>query len=296
MSAGTRTSAASDGDPFSRVLGLGRGLSDPGLLGAELQEARDALAAAVAELQDARSHEDALQDVITRLTDDLNRETQERGRWQHVADSAKLREAELRVECQRARYVVMRCGHRDPTPDRPFEKTHHGAWTPGRPYLSYAHVWHPKTGDCYCADKGGAPAGEVPGTGRHWAVCLERSGCPEPVPLPLDEMDHPCDGEAVRQTELWWDRNHAAWRIREAGDIDDEYLTNIIDFLREHAREMYAGETRWQVPFVPCPWNAYPSPAAWLADTPLMRALLRERRRRRAAARRGAVGAGDARS
>jgi hypothetical protein len=102
-------------------------------------------------------------------------------------------------------------------------------------------------------------------------------------------MEHPCDGEAVRQTELWWDRNRAGWRIRDARDIDDEYLANIIDYLRRHARQLCAGEARCEVPMVPCPWNAYPSPAAWLADTPLMHALLRERRRRRDAARREAA-------
>jgi len=276
------------GDPFGRVLGHGRGLSDPRLLGAELQDAKDALAKSAAELREARSHSDALHGVIESLTADLERMAAESNRWHQLADQAERRETELRVECQRARYAVMRCGNRDPMPDRTYETTHHRVWTPGRPYLSYTHVWHPKTGDCYSTDKGGAPAGEVPGTGRHWEACTERNGCPEPVPLPLDEMEHPCDGEAVRQTELWWDRNHAAWRIREAGDIDDEYLTNIIDFLRSHASQMCAGEGRWEVPMVPCPWNAYPSPTAWLADTPLMRALLRERRRRRDVARREA--------
>jgi hypothetical protein len=294
MSAEARIPAAGgDSDPFERVLGHGRGLNDLGLLGAELQQAKDALAEAVAGLQDARSREDALQDVVARLTDDLGRMTREQGKWQWAADQAEMRNRKLRVGGEQARYAAMRLGHRDPVPDWPFERTHHGVWTPGRPYLAYSHVWHPKTGDCYCTDNGGAPIGEAPGTDRHWQSCMESSGCPEPVPLPTDEMEHPCDGEAVRQSQLWWDRTHAAWRIKE---IDDEYLANIIDYLRSHARQLCAGEARWPVPFVPCPWNAYSSPAAWLADTPLMHALLRERRRRRAAARREAARRGAAAS
>lgn len=277
------------GDPFGRVLGHGRGLTDPGLLGAELQEAKDALAKAAAELQAAEQRERGLRDDLARLSDDLGRETAARDYAQSLVSQANTRETQLRVECQRARYAVMRCGHRDPMPDWTFESTHEGVWTPGRPYLSHQHAWHPSTGDCYCTDRGGAPAGEVPGTGRHWAACMHKEGCPEPVELPLDEMEHPCAGQAVRQTERWWDRNHAVWRIEE---IDDEYLANIILFLREHARDMCAGEARWEVPFVPCPPTAYASPAAWLADTPLMRALLRERRRRRDRARRQAANPG----
>ncbi len=163
-------------------------------------------------------------------------------------------------------------------------------WTPGRPYLSYQHVWHPKTGDCYQADKGGAPAGEMPGTGRHWQACMDTPTCPTPLPVLAGELEHPLGGPALRQTELWWDVNHTAWTVRE---IADDYLENIIAFLRRHARQMCAAEAEQSIPFVPCPWNAYPSAAAWLADTPLMRALLRERRRRQDGARRRAGGSGE---
>lgn len=290
MSAKANPSASGGGDPFGPVVGHGRGLSDQTVLSVELQECKDALAKALSELQAARMREDTMQDVLARLTEDLNRETLRQSSAQKLADQAEARATALRVERDKARYAAMRAGARDPAPGESFEPVHQGVWTPGRPFLAYQHAWHPRTGDCYRADKGGAPVGEVPGTGTHWEACIDQQGtCPAPVPLLTDEFEHPLDGEAVRQTELWWDDNHAAFRIREIDEVDDDYLENIIALLRSQARQLYAGETRWGIPFMPCPWNAYASPAAWLADTPLMRALLRERRRRRDAAHRRAA-------
>jgi hypothetical protein len=279
--------SASSADPFGRVLGHGRGLSDTTVLGAELQECKDALADARAELQAARMREDTLQDAVERLSLDLGTAQAERDRLRRQTDESETHESNLRHERDRARYAAMRSGQRDPVPGPIQLRIHQGLWTPGRPYLSYQHAWHPKTGDCYRTDKGGAPVGEMPGTGRHWEACTGSEICPVVASLPAPALEQPL--QALRQTELWWDRNRTAWLIKE---IDDSYLTTIIAFLRSHARRLYDEEAQWSMPFVPCAWNAYPSPAAWLTDTPLMRALLRERRRRRRrdATRRGAAG------
>lgn len=272
------------GDPFARVVGHGRGMSDAGMLGEQLRATRAQLAETLAALEAAQDNERELQVTVERLTEALGREQHERRRAEQLADQAEAREREIIDERDRARYAAMRSGQRDPAPGFTHEQVHHGVWTPGRPYLSYQHVWHPRTGDCYRADKGGAPAGELPGTGRHWGPCIDASMHPEPVPIPID-MAHPLQGPALRQTELWWDKHGVAWAVRE---ISDDYLANIITFLRGRVLHLYAGEAEWDAPFVPCPWLAYASPMAWLNDTPLMRALLRERRRRQTAARREA--------
>lgn len=270
------------GDPFGRVLGHGRGLNDSSVLEAELGKCKDALAKALSELQAARLHEDSVQDVLARLREDVNHANAQQGRAERILKEQEGRETQLRVDRDKARYAAMRAGMRDPAPGMPFEPVHQGVWTPGRPFLSYQHAWHPKTDDCYRTDRGGAPLGEVPGTGTHWEACIDPLGhCPEPLPLPIAEFEHPLDGAAVRQTEMWWDDNRVAFRIANINEVDDDFLADIITSLRSGASRLCRAETRWDVLFVPCPWNAYASPAAWLADTPLMRALLRERRRRR---------------
>jgi len=268
---------ASSADPFGRVLGHGRGLSDTTVLSAELQECKDALADARAGLQAARMREDTLQDAVQRLSLDLGTAQAERDRLRRQTSELETHENELRHERDRARYAAMRrSGQRDPVPGPIQLRIHQGIWTPGRPYLSYQHAWHPRTGDCYRTDKAGAPVGEMPGTGRHWEACMGSETCPTLRPVPAPLLEGPL--HALRQTELWWDRNRTASLIKE---VDDAHLTTIITFLRSHARRLYDEDADWSIPNVPCPWNAYPSPAAWLADTPLMRALLRERRRRR---------------
>ncbi len=52
-------------------------------------------------------------------------------------------------------------------------------------------------------------------------------------------------------------------------------MENAISFLRKNAADMCFEESLDTELLVPCPVNAYPSAAAWLADTPLMRALQR---------------------
>jgi hypothetical protein len=180
----------------------------------------------------------------------------------------------------------MRGGQQDPCGLAMVTPTHEGDWTPGRPYLAYQHVWHPETGECYCACSTGAPLREMPGSGRHWELCLHPDYCPTPALSWPRNTNGGLSGPTLRQTEIRWGRAPDPLPPRQLTDVQ---LSNAIDFLRSNASDMCSEERQQGVPLVPCPVNAYPSAAAWVADTPLMRALLRERRRRRNQARRAAA-------
>jgi hypothetical protein len=132
----------------------------------------------------------------------------------------------------------------------------------------------------------------MPGTGRHWERCLEPDMCPSAPSLPDVDDETVLSGWALRKSELYWARNPT---LRSPRELTDTELQNVIGYLRTNAADLCAEE--WTAPtlMVPCPANAYASAAAWMADMPLMRALLRERKRRRDAAsrRRRARGRGS---
>jgi hypothetical protein len=294
MSGPAENPSAVRGDPFSKVVGAGRGLSDPAVLGTELDDCKQALAEAREALETERDIRRVLEIDLGRADRELEQVKAARNNALESATQSGRREAARRDERDRARYAAMRSGQRDPVPNGAWQRVHHGVWTPGRPYLAYQHVWHPRTGECYRTDNGGAPTGELPGTGRHWQPCIEtRDTCPKPRPIREDLLYHPLEGPALRQTELWWDRNHKALNFRDPVEVADDYLENILKYLRENATEMCSKEADWEEAFVPCPWVAYSSPRSWLNDTPLMRALVQERRRRQAVKRREARREGD---
>lgn len=271
------------GDPFGSVLGTGRGLTSNPASQAELKAAQDQLTEALAKLSDAVDQVDELLETVSDLRAQLQQAFEQRNRHQLAAQDAEAREADALVERDRARYAAMRIGvQRDPCGHVEADQTHQREWSPGRPYLSFQHVLHPKTRECYCADMGGAPIGELPGSGRHWQRCIDLDLCP-PAEPPGAQFHHPLDGPALRQTDLWWDHEHNAIPLRE---LTDSHLDNVIDFLRTSAQQLNSKEWSQSRVMAPAPYHAYETAAAWMADTPLMRALLREQRRRRAATRR----------
>jgi hypothetical protein len=286
MSEDKRTIAPRSGDPFGLLLGPGRGLSGAVASQQELKDLREKLDAAAASLAEARTAERILRGDIRKLKAEVAKLAEERDTARKLTKFAEGDRRNALVERDRARYTAMRGGAQDPCIDADGPTFHQREWTAGRPYLGYQHAWHPRSGECYRACSTGAPIGEVPGSGRHWERCLDLDGCPLPPPTRADEIDDAPSGPALRRTELVWGREQ---RRRAPRELSDDELANVIGFLRSNANDMCSEEFLLTDPPVPSPVNAFPTAAAWMADTPLMRALLRERRRRQAAARRKAL-------
>jgi len=283
MSGGTeRTTAREAGDPFGRVLGTGRGLGATSASQQELKDAHDRLAELTEQLSEALDRERELREQVRELGPEVVDLTADRDSARQLLKFAREDRRQAEDDRDRARYAALRAGIPDPCGYAGTEAAQQREWTPGRPYLADQHAQHPKTGECYRACSTGAPAGETPGTGRHWERCLEPDMCPD-APGPPDEDGTALGGSALRKTELAWGRDRTPRSPRELSDIE---LNNVIGYLRGDAASLYAQE--WTTPrqVVPCPPNAYPSATAWMADMPLMRALLRERNRRRDAASR----------
>jgi hypothetical protein len=276
------------GDPFGRVLGPGRGLSSAAASQQELKEANDELAEALASLADAEAKQRELLQEVRELRVEVLGLTEERDSSRQMLKFARIDRRLAENDRDRARYAAMRSGQPDPCGHAGTEAAQQREWTPGRPYLADQHARHPKTGECYRACSTGAPVGEVPGTGRHWERCLEPDMCPDGPAVP-DDNEQKLSGWALRETELFWGRDRT---LRSPRELTDTELTGVIGFLRRNASDLCAQEWTAPTPMVPCPANAYPSAAAWMADMPLMRALLRERRRRRDASRRQRRGRG----
>lgn len=269
-------------DPFGPVLGTGRGIDGAPASQRELRAVRAALDEARVHIASAQARErDLLNqiEVLKARVKDLNsaKETAEKNLWHANRDKSNAL-----IERDRARYAAMRTGIQDPYSglDRP--AFHQGAWTPGRPYLAYEHVWQPKTGECYCSSSTGAPAGEIPGTGRHWVRCLDPEGCPRPV-APRQDVGTALVGPMLRRAELV---PSTGARLKLPRALTDDELTRMTNYLRANANDLCKQEWHRTTPLVPNPVHAYSSAAAWMADTPLMRALVRERRRRQQALRR----------
>lgn len=272
-------------DRFSRVVGAGRGLGGAAASQAELRAAYDALAQTAERLRETEASVQTLLTEVGSLQKDVARLTRERDTVHQKLEYATADKQIASVERDRARYAAMRSGQQDPCSLTAFTPTHQGDWTPGRPYLAHQHVWHPETGECYSACSTGAPTREMPGSSRHWERCLDPDSCPTPVLSWARDTNGRLSGPTLRQTEIRWGPRPDPVPPRQ---LTDEELTHAIGFLRANASDMCAEERQKDVPLVPCPVNAYPSATAWMADTPLMRALQKERRRRQRAARRQA--------
>jgi len=230
----------------------------------------------------------------------LERELQrERALLDAANDSLREAEDENRQslwERDRARYRLVRNGLRDPA--YPDISVHQGMFTPGRPYLREHHVRDAENNYCYRTDGDGVPPGCVPGRSRRWVRCDDEEGCPpEPTSSPRPSTGgHPMsNGRALRQDLCWWDVDGAWWFIAEGTGSDvtarqsltREHLLACIEFLNRHALRLWVDELKCAIPRAPCPANAYETPDAFVADTPLMRALVAEKRRRRIRHRRG---------
>lgn len=277
-----RATATRAGDLFGRVLGPGRGLGDIDASRQELTEALDKLAALSVQLAEALDRERMLREEVRELGPEVVDLTTQRDTARELSKYAQADKWQAQNDRDRARYAAMRSGQPDPCSHAVPDDAQQREWTPGRPYLAYQHAWHPKTGECHRATSTGAPAGEIPGTGRHWERCLEPDLCPQGPALP-DEDERTLSGWALRKAKLYWSHDPI---LRSPQELTDDELANVIGFLRTHASDLCAEEWRETTLLVPCPVNAYPSATAWMADMPLMRGLLRERRRRLAAARR----------
>lgn len=117
--------------------------------------------------------------------------------------------------------------------------------------------------------------GERPGDSRRWARCYD-PGHPEATVV-LHSPPAPIIWFVLRQDSWWWDQDSKRCAL---GELTDENLARVIASLRERAPTLYHDELVLQARSAPCPVVAYSTSRSWLADTPLMRALLAERRRR----------------
>lgn len=281
MSENDRPERRPRADPFGRVLGHDRGLSSVAVSYEELKAAKETLSDTTTRLVAAEERASALEAQVKTLTTDLQAARARCARAERTVLDFDSQLGDLVIDRDRARYAAMHAGYTDPCPGTEHDGTHQGTWTPGRPYLSYQHAWHPKTGECYRAREGGALVGEMPGRSNRWEWCDMKSQLPL-VTTPAEAREHSLAGPTLRQAQVWWEQD-TPYAI---SGISDQHLNSIISLLRQQAEELWRHEADWSIPFVPCPWNAYPTHNKWLADTPLMRALSRERRRRQAATRR----------
>ena len=257
-------------ETFNPLFGPERGAT-AAILRKELSAVEAALERAVALGEGLAEENERLRGQVAELIRAMDSETAA------LVDSA--------VDCEHLRYMLMYGGGEDPlsTP-----VGHQGVWTPGRPYLAYSHCWAPGTTCCYHTVKGGAPPGQAPARSALWLRCWPPVVCPIPS-LPQDDArEHPlATGMALRQTTWWWDADRAQWSITaglvgaDTYVLSDEHLLNAITWLNEHLGRLWCLEASHRPLLVPCPANAYPDTARWLADLPLYRALQAEKRRRR---------------
>jgi hypothetical protein len=257
---------------FDAVMGSRRGVSEAHELARLLAKTRTALMEAVEDrdaVQRQLSAAHARSDAMSRLA------KEEKARAATLADTL----AESEQTRYANRYAFMRQGYRDlPETELGAQLPGRGVYTPGRPYLGGEHAYHETTETCHLARDGGALIGEQPGHSDRWRRCRDRSHteAPEPV-MPLTARNMPNMTDILRQADFWWDRPGQRWAL---ADLSDAYLLNVIVYLREEAPTSFAAEADESPWLAGCPTMAYASWRSWLADTPLMRALLRQRRRR----------------
>lgn len=268
----TEPSVAAVGPPvqarFDGVLGERRGLTDARAALARLRATEHKLELTERAARELTVKYEDLSDDVARLHDEV------------AEQNMKLHErsAELRVcrlDLLGARYALVRatgvgafarCG-----PD-----THHGVWTPRRPYLPGEHVYGPADGHCYCSLECGVTAGQAPGIAREWVRCAPEDRCPKPEVVPVH--DHPVEcGYAVRQVGFWWDRHKRWYALHE---LTDGHLQGVVMWLSKHAHRLWQEELDNDRFHVPCPALAYEDHIAWLKDTPLTHALEKELARR----------------
>ena len=254
-------------DAFATVLGSGRGVTDTRALTKLLLRTERDLVAAHSEVRRLQHENDAFAQNVRVLDQAV-------GELDATAAGLRRKLADSQYDRDFARYLVVRGRGRDPLL-LVAEDEHHGVYTPGRPYLGGQHVYAPKSGACYRMQPGGVPPGQRPSENPRWRRC-HGAACPRPRRIP--RMPHPvASGHALRQSRHWWDAARYPWEIRE---LSAEHLLAVIAWLRDLADHMRSNELAHRVSHVPCPAHAYPTATLWLADTPLMRALLAERRRR----------------
>lgn len=257
-------------DAFEQLLGPGRGIADA-TARALLSTSEHELLAAQREIQRLRAdsaEHDAETERARERTEELNSKLDQK-RFELVRTENYL---------TRARYALVRADLPDPLAYIAAAE-HHGIWTPGRPYLIAQHVYDPATWHCYTpANEEGVKAGRRPGRTLAWQRCIRsRLGCPAPPSVSM--QPHPvASGYAVRQECSWWDAQCRAWPLEK---LSDEHLLRVIDWLEDNLVNIFIAELGRYPALVPCPPNAYVGADEWLADTPLMRALLAEKRKRR---------------
>ena len=281
MTASSEPSKSSQQSNFDAAVGERRGLTDARAAVARLDIAEREMERAQQEAQRLQVEYDKASGGAAELGELMTQQ----------AEQFQERDAELRKsrsDRDRARYALVRATGADVF--RSVSAVHHGTWTPGRPYLSGEHVYD-TDGRCYQAPPFGVAPEHAPGVSDSWVPCADVSQCPLPAPLP--RRSHPVDARTVRQDVFWWDKDGTKYEI---DDLSDEHLQEVIGWLHEHAQRLWYGEIDAGKVLVPCPAQAYLSPADWLADTPLMRALEAEAARCEAAAEQSATTAPAARS
>jgi hypothetical protein len=271
------------GRQFDAVWGTERGITDSQELLRLLAQAERELAAAHERAAEQQRETATLRDRLRRVETHRAAATRRARDGDQRFRNLQIKIDRLNRDRDRDRYAAARVGV---TPPYPLRAVHQGVWTPGRPYLPGEHVLCPQTGGCYRIHPEGEVAlpGARPGHRRVWERCLDSRQCPTP-PTTLPYSKHPAPGgRGLRQTEYWWDAQHNRWPL---GELSREHLLNVIDWLADNTWRMYVAEGLMRYPLHPCPVEAYPTSAAWMADTPLWRALHEEKRRRRI--RRGAA-------
>lgn len=255
---------------FESLLGTRRGITAPAVMlerldcqEAELRDLREALANARSEVQ---VKEEALLDAERAL---------HRTRFEAVMLRGHLDEAAIGLMA--ARYALLRAGGRDGL-RKLTSPILRDLWTPGRPYLTGEHAVDPRTGHCYIARAGGAKRGARPSASSRWTRCRQRAH-----QEPLDEHSSlPSPGAAMRpalwlvlrQARFWWEPGGGRWELAE---LPNNVMRDIIETLRKDATRIFRSELTFHPRTAPCPAIAYATARGWLADTPLMRALLAER-------------------
>lgn len=253
---------------FDELLGPRRGVTDIAAL-------THRLVLAEREREDAQHRSEAAERSGQDACDKLLHLHKELDEVCELYEAAKFQARRAINQLDQVRYAAARAGIAVEDAD---DDEHHGVWTPGRPYLTGEHVLHPDTLECFWVAEGPiAPPAARPGHRRVWVRCRD-GHCPSPPPSAVS-MRHPVgSGRAVRQTEFWWD----SYRLmRPLPEMPRDYLLNVIDWLTQQAPELFLIEWRMAAPLRPCPVTAYPDATAWLADTPLWRALADEKRTRR---------------
>lgn len=264
-------------DGFERLLGPGRGATDPRL--------REDLVVAERELGAARRELAALSHSQRTLRQENADLFARIANLDAVVERKDLDIADLGHDRDHARYMMLRAGGRDPL--RALAEDHQGEWSTGRPFLSGQHAFAADSGDCYVAADGGVPAGRRPGTSTRWRRCPTFHRFPAPPPLPDVSVNHPASsGLALRQGYWWWDVDYKRWSIQATGDLtvpalSREHLLGVLVWLERMLPDLWQAEVAREPLLVPNPVNAYENAEEFLHDTILWRALVEEKRRRR---------------